>query len=103
MKEAIAGVDPSDLPRVRVNTQWLEIQILTDPFVVKTTLGYSPAVLVETPSEGDKQIFYVSAKSLSNLLEPIREKRGSLVGLNIRVRKAGQESISPYEVEELAD
>ena len=103
MKEAMDGVDPNSLPRLKVKANWIEIQILTDPFVMKTFLGYTAAVLVETPIEDGKHNLLVSAKSLSDLLEPIRQRRGTLIGLNVRVRKAGQERISPYELEELSD
>ncbi len=103
MKDTINGVDPYSLPQLRISTNWSEIQILTDPFVIKSALGYGPVILVEELSTERKYIMYVSAKSLSNCLEPLRERRGALVGLNIRVRKTGDERISPYEAEELAE
>lgn len=34
MNEAILGIDPSSLKHLKVGTEWVGIQILTDPFVI---------------------------------------------------------------------
>ena len=82
---------------------WNEIQILTDPFVIYRKDKYLPVILVEELGTELKRLLFTSAVSLAQCLEPIRAKRGTLIGVNIRVRKRGEERFSTYEVEELAD
>lgn len=103
MSDALAGVDPTAIPHLRVGTEWTCIQVLSDPFVIYKRLGYAPVILVEVLESELRCILFVSAKSLAWRLEPIRQRRGSLVGLNIRVRKKGEDRFSEYDVEELAD
>jgi len=103
MNEALAGIDPYSLPHLRVGPEWAEIQVLTDPFVIYRRDRYLPVVLVEELGTELKRLLFISAVSLAQCLEPIRVKRGNLVGVNIRVRKKGEERFSTYEVEELAD
>jgi hypothetical protein len=103
MNEAIAGIDPNNLPHIRVGAEWAEVQILTDPFVIYKKDRYLPVVIVEELRTETKYLLYISAVSLSQCLESIRTKRDTLVGVNVRMRKKGEERFSPYEVEELAD
>ena len=103
MNEAILGVDPNNLPHIRVGAEWAEVQILTDPFVIYKRERYLPVVLVEELRTEIRYLLYISAVSLGQFLETIRAKRGTLVGMNIRLRKEGEERFSAYEVEELAD
>lgn len=103
MNEALLGIDPNNLPHMRVGVEWAEIQILTDPFVIYKRYRYLPVVLVEELRTEVKRLLYISAVSLGQCLEPIRAKRGTLVGVNVRLRKTGEEQFSSYEVEELAD
>jgi hypothetical protein len=106
MKEALLDIDLHSLPRLQCKTEWTEIQILTDPFVVfrgNKRSRYLPVVLVEESRTELKRLLYISAMSLSQCLEPIRAKRGTLLGVNVRLRKTGEDKFSPYEVEELAD
>lgn len=103
MKEALEGVDPNSLQHLKIGTGWAEVQVLSDPFVVYRNNKYLPAILVEVMTTGMKSILFVAAQSLAESMEPMRQQRGSLVGLNIRLRKTGSEQFSPYEVEELAE
>ena len=103
MNEALSGIDPSSLPHLRVGPEWAEIQVLTDPFVIYRRDKYLPVLLVEELATEMKRLLFISAVSLAQCLEPIRAKRGTLVGINIRVRKKGEERFSTYEAEELAD
>jgi hypothetical protein len=103
MNEALLGIDPNNLPHIRVGAEWAEVQILTDPFVIYKRERYLPVVLVEELRTEIRYLLYISAVSLGQFLETIRAKRGTLVGMNIRLRKEGEEQFSAYEVEELAD
>ncbi len=103
MNESICGIDPSSLNHLKVGTEWAEIQILADPFVVYRNDKYLPVVLVEETSTERKCLLFVTAMSLAKCLEPFRAKRGALVGINVRIRKKSEDKFSPYEIEELAD
>ena len=103
MNEAIAGIDPYSLSHLRIGPEWAEIQILTDPFVIYKRDRYLPVVLVEELRTETRHLLYISAVSLGQRLESIRANRDTLVGVNIRMRKKGEERFSSYEVEELAD
>ncbi|MFH0896425.1 MAG: hypothetical protein V1850_00045 [Candidatus Bathyarchaeota archaeon] len=103
MNEALSGIDPYSLPHLRVGPEWTGIQVLTDPFVIYRRDRYLPVVLVEELGTELKHLHFISAVSLAKCLEPIRAKRGTLVGVNIRMRKKGEERFSTYEVEELVD
>lgn len=103
MSEALKGVDPASLSHLRIGTDWSEIEILTDPFVVYRRDRYLPAILVEQLDSDDRYLVFVAATSLGKCLESIREERGALVGLRIRMRKKGDDQFAKYEVEELAD
>jgi len=103
MSEALLGIDPNNLPHIRVGAEWAEVQILTDPFVIYKRDRYLPVVLVEELRTEIRYLLYISAVSLGQCLESIRTERHTLVGVNIRMRKKGEERFSLYEVEELAD
>jgi hypothetical protein len=103
MKDTILGVDPSSLAHLRVRTEWIAIQVLTDPFVVYRNDKYLPVILVEELSTEGKYLLFVSATSLAECIEALRAKRGALIGQNLRIRKKAEDKFSPYEVEELAE
>jgi hypothetical protein len=103
MKDAVLGVDPSSLAHLRAGTEWIGIQVLTDPFVVYRNDKYLPVILVEELSTEHKYLLFVSATSLAESLEVLREKRGALIGLNLRIRKKTEDKFSTYEVEELVE
>ena len=103
MSNVLAGVDPSSLPYLRVGTEWTYIEVLSEPFVIYKRDRYTPVIVVEELESERKSLLFVAAVSLARCLEPIREKRGTLVGLNIRVRKKGEDRFSEYDIEELAD
>ena len=103
MNEALAGIDPDSLPHLRVGAEWAEIQVLTDPFVIYRRDRYLSVVLVEELRTETRYLLYISAVSLGQCLESIRAKRDTLVSVNVRMRKKGEERFTSYEVEELAD
>lgn len=85
--------------RLRIGTGWTEVEIRSDPFVVYTRRGYAP--VIEVLRSGLPHLLFVSAISLSEQLEAIRERQGSLVGVRMRLRKQDAGQFSPYIVEEL--
>jgi len=84
---------------MRIGTGWQELEILSDPFVIFTRRGYAPVIEVKVLRSGLPQVLFVSAVSLSEQLEKIKEERGSLVGARVRIRKQDASQFAPYEVE----
>jgi hypothetical protein len=90
-------------PNLRIGTEWIEVEILTDPFVVLTRRGYAPAVEVEHLKEGVVYTLFVGAASLAEKLEPIRMARGSLEGAQVRVKKESNDRFAQYLVDDVKD
>ena len=86
-------------PRLTVGEQWVEVHVSSDPFVVPTLLGYSPAILVRKPAGHITEHILIGAKSLATELETLRRTHGTLTGAHVRIRKKGSERLAPYEVE----
>lgn len=103
MNESLLDIDPSSLNHLKVGTEWVGIQILTDPFVVYRNDKYLPVVLIEESSTERRCLLFVTAMSLAKYLEPLRATRGALVGINVRIRKKAEDKFSPYEIEELVE
>lgn len=87
--------------RLVVSDQPVEVVIESDPFVVSTSLGYSPAILVRRTHQPIAQHLLLGARTLSLPLEEAREAVGTLVGLKVRLRKLGSERTSRYSIEVL--
>jgi hypothetical protein len=90
---------PSSMPTpLKVGTTWISVEIVSEPFVVRTGRGYAPLLLVEELESGERRGLYAGARSLANELEGIRDMVGRLTGTRIRVRKRGEEKTARYEV-----
>ncbi len=87
--------------RLEIGQQWVEVTIVSDPFITPTAFGYAPALLVRTIAKKDKHIL-AGAKSLSLELEKFRHPKNGLNGIVVKIRKAGSQKIDPYEVELLS-
>ena len=86
------------LPNLKVGTEWIPIEILSEALVVMSMRGYAPVVEVQAPA--GKHVLYISSKSISEGLEPLRKANGgSFKGLKLKVRKASEDKMAPYEVE----
>lgn len=88
-------------PTLKVGTEWVEIEIRTDPFVVLTRFGYAPVLEVELLSEGKIYTWFVKAASIASKLEPIRMAHGSLEGVQVRVKRESAEQTAPYLVDDV--
>ena len=84
--------------RLEIGQQWVEVTIISEPFITPTAFGYAPALLVRTIAKRDKHIL-AGAKSLSLELEKFRHPKNGLTGIVVKIRKAGSQKIDPYEVE----
>jgi hypothetical protein len=88
----------TEAPRLTVDVNWVEVSVASDPFVIKTSMGYAAAINVrEIKSQGIFHII-VSPKSISNELEVARQRDGSLVGMNFKIRKKSPDKTSLYEL-----
>lgn len=88
----------TDAPRMTIGETWREIKIVSDPFVIKTAMGYTAAINVIESKTNTIHHIIVGAKSLSNELEIIRNKLGSLSNIQIKIRKQSSDPKSPYEI-----
>jgi hypothetical protein len=88
----------TDAPRMTISDTWREIKIVSDPFVIKTGMGYTAAINVVESKTNTIYHITVGAKSLSNELESIRNKFGSLSNIQMKIRKQSSDPKSPYEI-----
>ncbi len=89
----------TDAPRLLIDQNWKDVEIRSDPFVIKTSIGYTAAINVLEKKSNSIQHIIVGAKSISSELDFIRVKYGSLVGIALRIRKQSVDQKSPYEIE----
>lgn len=88
------------LPALKVGTGWIELEIISEPDVVLTFRGYAPILRVRKISNNLEYIFYISAVSLGQTLEELRQNNaGNFKGIQFRVRKKDATPMSPYEIE----
>lgn len=83
-------------PRLMIDHQWIELEILSDPFVVVTTRGYTPAMLVRRNRAAHREHVLIGAKSLATELNELRLRRGTLRGSRISIKKQSPERTAPY-------
>ena len=88
------------LPSLKVGTGWIELEIVSEPDVVLTFKGYAPILRMSKSRTGVEYILYISAKSLAEPLEELRENNGDIFkGIQLRIRKESMERTSKYEIE----
>lgn len=85
-------------PTLKVGTDPVDADIVSEPRVVMTFRGYSP--VVEVQSGGATHVLHISAKSLSMALEPlVKANDGKFTGLKLRLKKESADKMAPYVVE----
>ena len=90
--------DQERKPNLKVGTEWVPVEITSEPYVVMTIRGFAPVVDVKTP--GGEFILYVSSKSMSDGLVPMLEKTdGKFNGLKFRVKKESEDKMARYILE----
>ncbi len=83
-------------PRLSIGEKWVDVNLCSEPFVVPTKLGYSPAILVRRPAASHSEHILVGAKSLALELQSIRRAQGTLIGTRVLICKQGPEKTAPY-------
>ena len=88
----------TNTPRLTIDSNWVELIVQSDPFVIKTGLGYTAAITVKRNKNKDLEHLIVGAKSLSTELEIARQKYGSLIDLKMSIKKESDDQKSAYTV-----
>jgi hypothetical protein len=88
-------------PALRVGTGWIELEVVGEPYVVMTMRGYAPVLKVKAIRNELEYEMYISSKSMSEGLEPLRIQRGQFAGIKFRVRKDSTDQYAKYVVEGL--
>lgn len=89
----------TEAPRLKIDENWKCVTIKSDPFVIKTSMGYTAAINILEKTSNAIHHIIVGSKSISGELDFIRTKQGSLVGIELRIRKQSIDPKSPYEIE----
>jgi hypothetical protein len=88
-----------DIPPLKVGTGWIGVAVTGEATVIQTFKGYAPVLPVKVIATGLDYILYISAKSLAEKLEPLRNANGGRFGgLTFSIRKTADEQFSPYEI-----
>jgi hypothetical protein len=86
-----------ELAQFKPSTTWTHIEIISEPYVVMTSRGYAPVVEVTVGKRPYRQILYISAKSLSDALEEMRQDNSELFsGLRFEISKESEVRTSSY-------
>ena len=93
-----AGYVESELPKLRVGSDWVEVDVVSEVLVRYVARTYVPCLIVHRGPLA--HVLYAGAMSLAQPLEEERSRRnGTLTGVRMRLHKKGTERSSPYEVE----
>ena len=84
---------------LKVTTEWIDLEVLSEVDVLLTFKGYAPILLVRVLGKKIPRILYINAKSIATQLEEMRsDNRGNFTGLKFRIRKSGPEKTAVYEL-----
>ena len=88
----------SPRPNLKVGVNAVVVEVVSEPYVVMSFRGYAPVMDVQGPD--GKQILFISSKSISEGLEPLRQQNGGkFTGLKLKLRKETEDRMAPYIVE----
>ncbi len=88
-----------EVPRLRVGTEWLNLTMEAEPYVVVTVRGYAAALPVRDES-GTSYELLAGAGSICEGIERLREENdGAYEGLEFKIRRESAERTARYEVE----
>ena len=91
-------LDITEYSPLRVTTQWLAIEIMSEPRVLLSYRGYNPLLIVKVDEKRLIRSLFISAKSIAEPLEEMRLDNGGLfTGLRFNIRKTGPEKTALYE------
>jgi hypothetical protein len=86
---------------LKIDTEPVRVQVLSEPYVVFNRFGYAPVIDVWVKKRKREYIMYLSAKSLGQGIEAIRQSNQSgFKGLEFWIRKETAEKTSKYMIDE---
>lgn len=91
----------SNLPKLKVGTSFSQIEILSGPFVQYSDWGYIPVLHIRVEKSGLEYLLNLNASSLAKALKQAFDDHGEFVGLQVELRKQGEEKTSKYEVNQI--
>ena len=95
-------MDNDKLDTLKVNTGWINIEIVSESDAQLTFKGYAPIIKVKVEKSGLVKMLYISAKSLAEKLEPLRQdNKGRFTGLRLKIRKESEDRFASYLVEKV--
>ena len=87
------------LPQLKVGTDWVTITVIGPVDVIANLNGYAPVLPVRKENMSQEYILYISAKSLTEQLEPLRKKNVmGFIGLKFSIRKESEDQMAKYEL-----
>jgi len=87
------------LPKLTIGVDWVDVLVLSEPYVVYTSLGYTVVVEVSTESSDSPQELIIGSKSMTVGLEVLRkENSGKFLGMRFKVSKESSERTSKYQI-----
>ena len=90
--------DISQYAPLRVTTDWLDLEVISEATVQLTYRGYVPVIIVKIKDKKLPRSLYIAAKSIAGPLEEMRQdNNGLFLGLKFKLRKTGKEQMSGYE------
>lgn len=94
------GGEGDDLAQIKVGVDWVDLEVIGEPFVELTMRGYAPLLPVRNMENDEECKIYISASSFGKKLEPLREQNGgAFTGMKFRVKKESAERTASYVVE----
>jgi len=90
------------LPTFRCTTEFANLKIISEPYVVLTNRGYAPVVDVENMQDNTKYQFYIQALSIAKKIDELRrENSENFSGIAIKVKKESNDKFAPYVIEKV--
>ena len=90
------------VPTLKVGTDAVDLEFVSEPFVENTMRGYAALVMVKNLADQQQYRFFISASSLSKHIETMRKtNQGLFKGIKLRVKKESSDRMAPYVVEPL--
>ena len=95
----ILDLDITEHAPLKITTEWIDLEVLSEADVLLTYKGYAPILLVRVVGKKIPRVLYINAKSIATQLEEMRsDNKGNFTGLKFRIRKTGPEKTAVYEL-----
>lgn len=87
------------LSLLRVSTEWVALEIISEADVFLTSRGFIPVLRVKLDNKKTPRLLSISAKSLAYPLDEMRnDNSGYFTGLKFELRKAGSEKTALFQL-----